>query len=138
MRNIAFHQAHQVASDLTDNFNQMRDEIVQSMNAQAIQQREIDRAAEEAPAPEDTPAPAPAPSMNSTNDSNAQLLRVIQQMQEQLTNLSSNFSGRPGGRPRNDRRPGNRIHGRCRSRFWCVLRSWCFLCSSIDLTLLNG
>ena len=102
MRNTAFHQAHQVASDLTDNFNQMRDEIVQSMNALAIQQREIDRAAEEAP------APAPAPSMNSTNDSNAQLLRVIQQMQEQLMNLSSNNSGRPGGRPRNDRRPGNR------------------------------
>jgi len=50
MRNTDFHQAHQVASDLTDNFNEMRDEIVQSMNALAIQQREIDRATSTHPA----------------------------------------------------------------------------------------
>ena len=102
MRNTAFHQAHQVASDLTDNFNQMRDDIVQSMHALTLHHRDIERSLEHEPPPDATPAPTPAPSMNSTNDTNAQLLRVLQQMQEQLTTLSNPNNGRTNGRTRND------------------------------------
>ena len=83
MRNSAFHQVNQVVEQLNDNFHQIRDEIIQSVNAITLT-GDRDETIETSSPPESTPT------MNEANDTNAQLLRLVQQMQTQLDALSNN------------------------------------------------
>ena len=113
MRNTAFHQAHQVATELSSDFNQMRNEIVAAMNS-------ISMMKEPADTPEDTLPSPTAPAMNATT-TDPQLLKAIQMLQEQIKVLSSNkdTTGSNGRTPNPTHRPRRNVskycwtHGAC-------------------------
>ena len=81
MRNTAFHQAHQVVTDLSRDCTQMRDEVMAVMNSVTMMQ---DGAATNDVTDSNPPAiDTPAPSMNATIDKDI-LLAIKKLLKEEL------------------------------------------------------
>jgi len=80
MHSTAFHQ---VATDLTQNFHQTRDNAIATMKALTIHQEERQ---------EETTSPSVPPTMNATTHTNTQLITAIQQLQQQLQSMSTNVA----------------------------------------------
>ena len=122
MRNTAFHQAHQVANDLSRDFNHMRDDVMAVMHSISMMKEATDTGEETEPAP---PAiEKPSPSMNSTIV-DKELLAALLQLKEEVKQLKSNQNNRrfQGGNSNrngnNNRRPRRNVskycwtHGAC-------------------------
>jgi len=95
MRSTAFHQAHQVAADLTQNFHQMRDDVIGTMNTLTIHQEDHQ---------EETTSPSATPTINATTHTDTQLITAIQQLQQHLQSMSTNVSNGSNGNGRRQRR----------------------------------
>jgi hypothetical protein len=124
LRSTAFHQAHQMAEELSfmnTNFDRLQETVMNSVQTLSHQ---INDSYNQRPLQQPTQTPIQSNStetdtMNATtNTVNTEMLRLIQQMQEQMTKLSTNYhnngyQGRGyGGRGNGGRGRGNRNGGR--------------------------
>jgi hypothetical protein len=122
LRSTAFHQAHQMAAELNTmntNFNRLQDTVVKSVQSISHQIHDSFTSIPDTTQEPTQPPPAAAAStgdtMNATTNSvNAEMLRLIQQMQKQIINLDVR-NNRPPAR----RTPGGRDNGNDR----CVRRN---------------
>ena len=125
MRNTAFHQAHQVATDLKSEFENMRDDIVSTMNAVTMNHHDS------APpvVPPSQVVPPPAPSMHAATDDQflAAIKKIVEDQLKANQNDQSNGNGRQynnGGRGYNNgaqqqRRPRRNTSNYCWSHGAC-------------------
>jgi hypothetical protein len=119
MRNTAYHQAHQLATNLSTDFHNMRNEIVTSMNALALSQEQQHDPNDQLHQEE---SGASNPSMNAaSSNNNAQLVEAIQQLMQTIQANQSNSSGgtsrtgrrNTGNRPRRNTSKYCWSHGAC-------------------------
>ena len=107
MRSTAFHQAHQVAADLTKNFHQMRDDVIAAMNSLTIHQAD----------PQENTSPSATSTINAATSTNTQLMTAIQKLHQQLQSMSTTLTnGSNGNGSRQRRRNVSKYywsHGAC-------------------------
>ena len=125
MRNTAFHQAHQVAHDLSRDFTHTRDEIMAAMNTVTMMQDKSNAYYDDTTETSPPVTDKPASSMNATINQNV-LLALKQLLKDELQQqLKSNQGDRRndygnGGRKNNTRKRQRRnvskycwTHGAC-------------------------